>query len=120
MHHMAEEVWHRSDGMEEGVYNGGIAPQNDPSSHSNTVCFNRPPFQNSLDYRLVICNLYNRHPDLSSRVPTPLMWDTARLVVDTLQPVVELCVLNQGSGNWNLGDAVHSALKLATDLLKKK
>lgn len=87
-----------------------------PTRFASTVLL----FKNALAYRLAIYNCFNKQkdPDLAARVPTALMWETAQAVVYTLEPVVKLCVLNQGSGNWRLSDAVHTALRLVTDLQK--
>ena len=49
-------------------------------------------------------------------MPTGVTWAVARIVTETLNPVVKQCVLNQTRGYWLLSDALAAALAISVEL----
>jgi hypothetical protein len=61
-----------------------------------------------LEYRSVVNYCYSGLPTaaLRQRNPDARTWEVATLIVDTLKPNMEACVLNQRRDFWLLSDAV--------------
>lgn len=74
-------------------------------------------FQETLEYALAINICYRKQSlALQARVPDGLIWVDARALTETLNPVVEQCMLNQTRGFWLLSDALVSAMLISVKL----
>ena len=74
-------------------------------------------FQETQEYADAISICYRRQSlKLQARVPSGMTWATARTVTQTLNPVVQQCVLNQTRGYWLLSDALAAALRMSIEL----
>ena len=71
-------------------------------------------FQETQEYADAISICYRRQSlKLQARVPSGMTWATARTVTQTLNPVVQQCVLNQTRGYWLLSDALAAAFRMS-------
>ena len=74
-------------------------------------------FQETQEYADAISICYRRQSlKLQARVPSEMTWATARTVTQTLNPVVQQCVLNQTRGYWLLSDALAAAFRMSIEL----
>jgi hypothetical protein len=74
-------------------------------------------FQETQEYADAINICYRRQSlKLQARVPSGMTWATARTVTQTLNPVVQQCVLNQTRGYWLLSDALVAAFRMSIEL----
>ena len=74
-------------------------------------------FQETQEYADAISICYRRQSlKLQARVPSGMTWATARTVTQTLNPVVQQCVLNQTRGYWLLSDALAAAFRMSIEL----
>jgi hypothetical protein len=70
-----------------------------------------------LEYASAINICYRKQSlALQARVPDGLTWAVARVVTETLNPVVEQCILNQTRAFWLLSDALVSAMLISMKL----
>jgi hypothetical protein len=73
-------------------------------------------YQETLEYASAINICYRRQSlKLQARVPSGLTWATARIVTETLNPVVEQCIMNQR--RWLLSEALVSAMIIYIKLI---
>jgi hypothetical protein len=47
---------------------------------------------------------------MSARIPPPLTWHICYNIVDSLGPIVYVCILSHYRGHWLLNDALNSAI----------
>ena len=74
-------------------------------------------FQETQEYADAISICYRRQSlKLQARAPSGMTWATARTVTQTLNPVVQQCVLNQTRGYWLLSDALAAAFRMTIEL----
>ena len=74
-------------------------------------------FQETQEYADAISICYRRQSlKLQARVPSGMTWAIARTVTQTLNPVVQQCVLNQTRGYWLLSDALAAAFRMSIQL----
>ena len=69
-----------------------------------------------LVYRDVVEHCYSNQEklDLRQRVPSTETWEIVRVMVDTLGPIMNSCVLSQTRNGWFISDAVAKFAKLYT------
>jgi hypothetical protein len=63
-------------------------------------------------HNIALCYGQQQSLTLQGHVPSPQVWNIARVVVDTLAHVVQQCVLNQNQGYWLLSNALTSIISL--------
>ena len=67
-----------------------------------------------LKYRAVTEDCFSSQTSVQpqERVPSRTTWESLKLVVNTLDPVMKACILNQTRKFWLLGDAVRKIIRL--------
>ncbi len=78
-------------------------------------------FQEALQFKVVIILYYSRQNivRISGRVPPLLTWHISKIIVDSLSPIVIVCVLNQSKSHQLLSDALQSTIIMCLKFKEK-